>query len=241
MNDLSSFSNYIIEINHKLPKISKLKEDKEFVKRYGQNPVWAASPDYNFAMSLCWIARTPDVQFNLWDIVRKVFESKYRGDIRQVITEKDCEQIGYYKKLVPYSWLPNLSKYLRDNKMSFNQFLDSIKTLDGIETRDKFIKILGIEESKAKRISVFIRDYLEKNVFPIDSNVEYVLASLGLPNNEELLVRICENANVDPKQLERQFYAHGQEICGYGKQCCLKDTCISSLLKINNRCIGRKS
>ena len=133
-----------------------------------------------------------------------------------------------------------MARYLRNHDWTFSQFLDTLKTLSGIEVRDKFTEILGIESSQAKRISVFIRDFLEKNVFPIDSNVVYVLTSLGLPSNEDLLVRLCEIARVDPKLLERQLYAHGQEICGYGKQCCLKGVCVSSLLKMDNRCIGRK-
>ena len=240
MSALSDLCRYVSEINKKLPKSVKLNEDHEFIRRYGQNPAWLASPDYNFVMSLCWIARTPDIQFNLWDKVRKAFASQtYGGDVRRVMTKKDCEKMGYYKKLVPYDWLPNLSGYLRQKNLSLSEFLDTIKTLDGIETRNKFIEILDIESSKAKRISVFIRDYLGKNVFPIDSNVEYVLTSLSLPNNEDLLVRLCENAGVDPKHLEKQLYAHGQEICGYGKQCSLKSICVSSLLGMNDRCIGR--
>lgn len=241
MSYLQNFSNYIVEVYGKLPKSVKLAEDNEFVKRYGKNPAWLAKPDCSFLMSLCWIARTPKVQFDLWDTVRKVFTSRaYGGDIRNVRTKNDCQKMGYYKKLVPYDWLPNLAKYLRDKDLSFGQFLDTIKQLNGIETRDRFTEILGIERSRAKRISVFIRDYLEKNVFPIDSNVEYTLISLGLPNNEDLMVKLCEKAGVDPKLFERRLYAHGQEICGYGKQCILKGICVSALLNIANRCNGRK-
>ncbi|MCJ7560892.1 hypothetical protein MUO79_09815 [Candidatus Bathyarchaeota archaeon] len=225
-----------------MPKSVKLKEDDEFVKRYGKDPSWLENPDCNFLMSLCWIARTPKVQFDLWDTVRKVFTSpEYGGDIRNIKTKNYCQKMGYYKKLVPYDWLPNMAKHLRYIDLSFSQFLDTLKPLNGIEVRNKFTEILGIESLRAKRISVFIRDFLEKNVFPIDSNVEYVLTSLGLPNNEELLVKLCEGAAVDPKLFERQLYAHGQEICGYGKQCVLKGVCVSSLLNITNRCNGRKS
>jgi hypothetical protein len=233
-------SDYVTQIHKKLPLSTKLSEDKEFAKRYN-GASWLKSADCNFLMSLCWIARTPKVQFDLWDMVRPKFISEYHGDIRNILSPIDCQKLGYYAKLVPYNWLPNLSKYLREHKMTFSQFLDSLKALDGIETRNKFAEVLEIESLKAKRISVFIRDFLEKNVFPIDSNVAYVLSSLGLPNDEELMVKLCEKANVDPKKLERQLYALGQEVCGYGNQCNLKGICISSVLNIASRCYGRRS
>ena len=229
---------YVKQIHNTLPRLPKLKEDTEFVKRYDKEK-WLQNPDCNLLMGLCWIARIPRAQFNLWDKVRPVFLSEYGSDIRNIRLESDCKKLGFYPKLVPYSWLPNLSKYLSEKALTFSQFLESLETLNGIETRDVFIKTLKIKSERAKRISVFIRDFLEKNVFPIDSNVEYVLSSLGLPNDEELMVRLCERATVDPKIFERQLYAHGQEICGYGKDCLLRTICASAILGIENRCNKR--
>jgi len=239
MNYLQNLSDYIQQIHNTLPKSKKLMEDKEFTKRYNKQK-WLQNPDCNFLMSLCWIARPPKVQFGLWDKVRPIFISKYSSDILKIRTKSDCKKMGYYPRLVPYNWLPNLAKYLREKGISFSQFLENLKTFDGIGTRNKIAEILKIERGKAKRVSVFIRDFLEKNVFPIDSNVEYVLASLGLPDDEELMVRLCERASVDPKRFEKQLYKHGQEVCGYGKNCVLKGKCISSLLNVGDRCNGRK-
>jgi len=230
---------YIQRIHSTLQKSTKLMEDKDFAKRYGGQK-WLQDPDHNFLMGLCWIARTPKAQLDLWDRVHQNFTSKYSGDIRNIQTKSDCRKLGYYPKLVPYSWLPNLARYLRKKGLSFSQFLKQIGSLNGLQTKTEFTKIMEIKSGKAKRISVFIRDFLGKDVFPIDSNVEYVLTSLGLPNDEELLVRLCERANVDPKRFERQLYVHGQEVCGYGKNCALKGMCISSLLGIKDRCNGRK-
>lgn len=238
MSNLQNLSAYIREIHHKLPKSKRLMEDKEFAKRYGKEK-WQKNLDCDFLMSLCWIARTPKAQFDLWDKVRPIFISKYGSDIRNIRTTSDCKKMGYYPKLVPYDWLPNLARYLKEKGISFSQFLEGLKPLDGIEIRNKFMEILEIESEKAKRISVFIRDFLLKNVFPIDSNVEYVLTSLGLPNDEELMVKLCERTSVDPKRLEKQLYVHGQEVCGYGKKCVLKGICVSSLLNIGEKCNGR--
>jgi len=239
MSYLQHLLSYIQQVHSTLPKSTKLMEDKEFAKRYNKQK-WLQNPDCNFLMNLCWIARTPKTQFDLWDRVRPIFISEYNSDIRNIRTESDCRKLGYYPKLVPYSWLPNLARYLREKRLSFSQFLEHAKSLNGMETRIAFTEVLKIKSGKAKRISVFIRDFLEKNVFPIDSNVEYVLASLGLPDDEELMIRLCERANVDPKSFERQLYVHGQEVCGYGKNCALEGICVSSLLDIENRCNSRK-
>lgn len=239
MSYLQDLLGYIQQIHTTLPKSTTLMEDEEFAERYN-NEKWLQNADCNFLMNLCWIARTPRTQFDLWDKVRPIFVSEYGSDIRNIRTEDDCRKLGYYPKLVPYGWLPTLAKYLREEKLSFAQLLEHMKPLNGIKTKNAFTKVLGIESGKAKRVSVFIRDFLGKNVFPIDSNVEYVLTSLGLPDNEELMVKLCERVNVDPKRFERQLYVHGQEVCGYGENCVLKGLCLSSLLDITNRCHARK-
>ena len=84
-------------------------------------------------MNLCWIARKENIQWNIWDIVRPIFRSKYKGDIRNIRSKKDCEILGYPKRFVPYNWLPNLSEYLRENGVSFKEFLRSMDQRTGTQ------------------------------------------------------------------------------------------------------------
>jgi len=220
---------YIQKIHEVLEKERKLPEP---LASY-QGEEWVDSPDYNLMMHLCWIARVDERQEKLWEEVRPKFKSKYQEDIRNVKEDKDCRELGYPKKLVPYSWLPKLSEYLRKENKSFGEFLQDMKDKNGIETRDKLKSIMGIKGKEAKRISVFIRDFLKKDVFPIDINVRKMLKSLGLPEYEEMMILLCKNASVDPKKFERLLYYHGKEICGKGKKCALHGLCLSSVFKLN--------
>jgi len=224
---------YIRKIYHELNKTPLESTEVSLRTRYG-SAMWIDNSDYNFVMCLCWIARTENVQWALWDRVRPIFKSEFDGDIRNIQTKEDCVKLGYPPKLVPHDWLPNLSKYLRRTDISFNDFLQKIKGKTGIEILDEFRSILGIK-GEAKRVSVFIRDFLKKDVFPIDINVRYVLKSLGLPESEEMMVHLCKDARVDPKILERLFYRHGQDICGKGGPCPIKKLCLSDIFGLN-RC-----
>jgi len=215
----------VLEKQHKLP---------EPLASY-QGEEWVDNPDYNLVMHLCWIARVDERQQKLWEEVRPKFKSKHQGDLRNIKEDNDCRELGYPKKLVPYSWLPKLSEYLRKENKSFRALLQDMKDMNGIETRDELKSIMGIKGKEAKRISVFIRDFLKKDVFPIDINVRKMLKSLGLPEHEEMMVHLCKNAGIDPKKLERLLYHHGKEICGKRKKCALQGLCLSSIFKLK-RC-----
>ena len=224
---------YIRKVYQELSKTPLSEVEAIYRGIYG-DAKWISDPDCHFVMTLCWIARIEEVQWALWDKVRPIFQSKYGGDIRNIEAKEDCKTIGYPKRLVPYDWLPNLSRHLRSQNKSFGDFLEERKDNTGIEIRDELKSILGIR-GEAKRISVFIRDFLKKDVFPIDINVRYVLRSLGLPEHEEMMVHLCRNAGADPKVFERLLYRHGQEICGKGEECPLAKLCLSSVFGLN-RC-----
>ncbi len=222
--------NHIREVYSELEKQHPHKLEEE----YGMG---ADRPDLCFLACLCWIARTDEIQRNLWDKVKINFMEHYNGDIRNIKTENDCKKLGYPEKFVPYRWLPRLSKYLDKEGISFWEFLKMMESRTGIEIRDEFIDILKIGGNKAKRISVFIRDYpnWKKNVFPIDRNVDKMLKHLGLPNDEEIMVHLCEKANVSPRLFERLLYEHGKEVCGHGKTCSINKICLCNKLGLN-RC-----
>lgn len=222
--------NYIREVNSELEKQHPHKLTDE---NYG---VDTDKPDFLFLACLSWIARRDERQSDIWETVKINFKKEpYKGDIRNIKTENDCMKLGYPETFVPYSWLPELSKYLNERDISFKEFVKEMENKTGIEIRDEFISILKIHGVKAKRISVFIRDCLKKNVFPIDSNVDKMLRHLGLPNDEEIMVRLCEEAKIDPKSFEKLLYEHGKIICEHGKPCSIEKICLCNKLGLN-RC-----
>ena len=65
-----------------------------------------------------------------------------------------------------------------------------------------------------KTLSVFVRDCVRGNSFPIDSLVRKELLRHGLPDeerDERLLVGLSLEAGRNPRQIARMFYAAGGE------------------------------
>ena len=60
-----------------------------------------------------------------------------------------------------------------------------------------------------KTLSVFVRDCVGGNCFPIDSRVEKVLRRHGLPADERLLVSLSLELGRNPRELARMFYRAG--------------------------------
>jgi hypothetical protein len=65
-----------------------------------------------------------------------------------------------------------------------------------------------------KTLSVFVRDCVGGNCFPIDTRVKKELARHGLPldeRDERLLVSLSLAVGRNPRQVARMFYAAGRE------------------------------
>ncbi len=58
---------------------------------------------------------------------------------------------------------------------------------------------------EGKTLSVFVRDCVKGNCFPIDSRVANQLGSFGLPKNERLLVSLCLSEGLNPRRIARTF------------------------------------
>jgi len=198
-----------------------------FMKEYVNNRNPREMPDACFLSALCFIARKDKSQDILISAVMPKFLNNYGGDLRNIQTDNDCKNLGLYPKLVPYQWLINLSSHLREEHISFTEFLHNVEGLSGLEIRDELIRLIGSQSNFVKRISVFIRDFLEKDTFGIDLNVRNVLRNVGLPLNEDVLVNRCRSVDIDPGRLERLFYLHGKRMC-QNKSC---NTC-----PINTNC-----
>lgn len=68
------------------------------------------------------------------------------------------------------------------------------------------------QTGSGKTLSVFVRECVLGNCFPIDSRVRAQLQLLGLPNkekDEEWLVRQCLEAGRNPREVARLFYNAG--------------------------------
>lgn len=60
-----------------------------------------------------------------------------------------------------------------------------------------------------KTLSIFVRDCVLGNCFPIDSRVSNVLAQYGMPQDEEVLVVAALKLKLNPRNVARLFYDAG--------------------------------
>lgn len=60
-----------------------------------------------------------------------------------------------------------------------------------------------------KTLSVFVRDCIGGNSFPIDTRVERALRRYDLPIDERQLVGLCLAQGRNPRVIARMFYNHG--------------------------------
>jgi hypothetical protein len=59
---------------------------------------------------------------------------------------------------------------------------------------------------EGKTLSVFVRDCVKGNCFPIDSRVKKQLEAYGLPVNKRCLVSLCLSMGLNPRTTARIFY-----------------------------------
>ncbi|MBW1932306.1 MAG: hypothetical protein JRI56_04650 [Deltaproteobacteria bacterium] len=198
-------------------------EDEKFIKRiinWGNIEKEDEDKlDYFFVMNQCYGPWRDERQKEVWDHVYKPFKVKYNGDLRNI-----KNSFSYF----PFKWqedrIIKLSKYLNNKNLSFMEFLESIKNLDGLKTRNEFKKILNAKNTKT--ISTFIRDSLKKDVFPIDTRVQQILTYLGLPQDEDMMVYLSRKVQINPRIFERMIYNH------YGNLC-EKNNCKNCIIKVH--------
>ena len=67
-------------------------------------------------------------------------------------------------------------------------------------------QILGSDVTKT--VSTFIEDYLTLDISPVDGRVRVMLRLLGLPKDEDTMVKLREVTAVNPKELNRMLLSY---------------------------------
>lgn len=117
------------------------------------------------------------------------------------------------------SRLSRMADILRERQLTMSEYVQHLQDLERRATPDNPMPALDriIADHRAtgwKTLSVFVRDCVGGNSFPIDSRVKKELARHGLPldeRDERLLVSLSLAAGRNPRQVERMFYAAGGE------------------------------
>ena len=112
------------------------------------------------------------------------------------------------------SRLAKMGQILRDRGMTMDEYTAELRSVEQGATPGRPTPALDaiIRDHQAtgwKTLSVFVRDCVGGNSFPIDSRVEKELKRWELPIDERKLISLSLRIGRDPKKLARMFYMAG--------------------------------
>lgn len=112
------------------------------------------------------------------------------------------------------SRLVRMAQILGQRQISMVDYTDHLRDLEHQASPNKPMPALDaiVADHRAtgwKTLSVFVRDCVGGNSFPIDSRVAKELERWGLPEDERRLVSLSLEINRNPRQIARMFFAAG--------------------------------
>lgn len=110
--------------------------------------------------------------------------------------------------------LCRMGELLRQRRITMSNYVANLREIEKTATPYNPMPALDAlvmdhRASGPKTLSVFIRDCVQGNCFPIDSRVSNQLAKYGLPEDERLLVGLTLEIGRNPRQVARMFYELG--------------------------------
>jgi hypothetical protein len=153
--------------------------------------------------------------------IRKYFPSLFVNEAKRNIRNFNPDMGGYVG--LRSSWMKRrlcrMAEILRERDLTMTSYVELLRALSSgaspsnpTPELDTIVRDHGA--SGWKTLSVFIRDYVGGNCFPIDSRVEKELKLRGLPVNERLLASLTLAIGGNPRQIARMFYEAGGESGG---------------------------
>lgn len=122
----------------------------------------------------------------------------------------DLSKIGTSNHWYPFGWqnkmLNSMSKFLSDSSKTMNSFCEDLILLGKTApNHSAFIaqRVLCAacdigEKPLPKVLSLFCRDSLRIESFPIDRHVKKFLLEHSFPADEQAMIKICNRAKLDP-------------------------------------------
>lgn len=142
-----------------------------------------------------------------------LFVQAAKRDIRNFVP-KMSEYAGLRSTWMPRR-LCRMADVLRARRQTMSEYTEGLRRLESSATPanpmpalDEIIRDHGA--GSWKTLSVFVRDCVRGNCFPIDSRVWKELERHHLPADERRLVKLALANGRNPRQVARMFYAAGE-------------------------------
>jgi hypothetical protein len=146
-------------------------------------------------------------------MIQHFFEALFVGSAKRDVRNFRDELPGYEGLRSPWMKhrLCTMAAILRSRGISMEQYVDELRALERNASEanptpalDKIVQDHGA--TGVKTLSVFVRDCVGGNCFPIDLRVKRQLEKYELPLDERLLVRLSLALGRNPRELARVFY-----------------------------------
>jgi hypothetical protein len=146
-------------------------------------------------------------------MIRKFFTPLFVQTAQRDIRNFRPDMAGYQG--LRSNWMKDrlcrMAAVLRERGMSMAEYAEELRTLEGKANSDNPTPALDriVRDHAAtgvKTLSVFVRDCVGGNCFPIDLRVRRQLQKYQLPEDEKLLVRMSLSLGQNPREVARIFY-----------------------------------
>ncbi len=225
---IARFATAVADLDRLIPSAASRLVDDNAVRELR---VWLDGND----TPLEWTLPYPDVTADEWFFVSTLYGQMtldgQRTHIRRFFptlfvraAQRDirtfCDDLGGFDGLRANWMKPRLCKMgavLRERGLTMAGYVEQLRSLESGATPANPMPALDAilrdhRAGEGKTLSVFVRDCVGGNCFPIDSRVRKEVELRGLPVDERKLVSLALAAGRSPRQVARMFYEAGGEL-----------------------------
>lgn len=154
---------------------------------------WLSNLNYSEAFVVC-IGAGP------WKFARR---RTIQGQVLQFLAGKDLSVIDSNVKWYPLNWQNNITnsliQFLGTCKCTMLEFCADLKR-SKLNSRKTFYMACGVPKG-CKVLSLYCRDKLNIDAFPIDRHVRKFLKKHKLPDKENEMIVLCKEAGLNPREV----------------------------------------
>lgn len=147
----------------------------------------------------------------------RTFFPRFKSDANGRIENFTPDLVADWKLRAPWmkTRLCRMGAVLRERRIDMDRYTESLREADRLATSQNPMPALDVilrdhRATEGKTLSVFVRDCVKGNCFPIDRRVAKVLRAHQLPTDERWLVSACLSLRLNPRRTARLFYAGGE-------------------------------
>lgn len=157
---------------------------------FGERYTWLDQLSYSEAFLVC-IGAGP------WKFSRrKLIQSRALDWLRgRDLSEVPDDEEPPYPLAWQMSYTRNLRKFLRATDRTMQGWCERLRTAP--DARSWFFREVG-SPNGAKVLSLFLRDKIRAESFPIDRHVKRTLQENSLPQTEDGMISLCKSIGYDP-------------------------------------------